>query len=78
VADTGGPALAANVKRDIFLTGPNAPACGVPSDARAVAVNVTVVDASESGDLRLYPAGTGLPISSAINFVQARRERTAR
>jgi uncharacterized repeat protein (TIGR01451 family) len=68
VADTGGPALAANTKRDILLTGINAPPCGVPSDARAVAVNVTVVDPSASGDLRLYPAGTSLPNSSTINF----------
>lgn len=69
VSDTGGPALAANSKRDIFLTGPNAPACGVPSDARAVAVNITIAGASDGGDLRLYPAGTGLPSSSTINFV---------
>ena len=69
VADTGGPALAANAKRDILLTGINAPPCGVPADARAVAVNVTVVNASDSGDLRLFPGGTSLPNSSAINFV---------
>jgi hypothetical protein len=69
VADTGGRALAANTGRKILLTGPNAPACGVPSDARAVAVNATVVDPSDGGDLRLHAGGTSLPSSSTINFV---------
>ncbi|HWM93165.1 MAG TPA: Ig-like domain-containing protein [Thermoanaerobaculia bacterium] len=34
--------------------------CGVPEDAVAVALNVTVTEATASGDLRLYP--TGAPV----------------
>lgn len=41
--------------------------CGIPSTARAAALIVTVVDESDFGDLRLYPAGTN-PSSSTINF----------
>lgn len=42
--------------------------CGVPYGARAVAVNVTVTQASASGNLRLYPAGMPVPLVSTINY----------
>ena len=71
VADTrdppgpfGGPALVAATARDFQVTGQ----CGVPATARAVAINVTVVDPNNSGDLRIYPAGTSQPLVSTINF----------
>ena len=72
VADTrnspgpsGGPALGANTIR----TFPVAGLCGIPSGAKAVAVNVTVVDETDLGDLRLFPGGSFVPSSSTINFV---------
>ncbi|HEX6738227.1 MAG TPA: hypothetical protein VF310_08155 [Vicinamibacteria bacterium] len=75
VADTrgaagpsGGPALAANASRDFPVT----TICSVPADAQAVAVTLTVTAATEAGNLRLYPAGTGLPTASTINFVAAK------
>jgi hypothetical protein len=71
LADTRGaqgPALAANSQRTFAVTGP----CGVPSDARAVAVNATVVNPGAAGDLRLYPAGTPTPLASALNFARGR------
>jgi hypothetical protein len=71
VADTrnpvgpwGGPALAANSARTFPVSG----LCDVPPTATAVAVNVTVVDPTDEGNLRLYPAGSPAPAASAINF----------
>lgn len=71
VADTrnpagpsGGPALSANGLR----TFPVANICGIPASARAIAINVGVVSPSNGGDLRVYPAGGGSPLSSTINF----------
>jgi chitinase len=71
VADTrdspgvsGGPALAANTTRNFPAGG----LCGIPMDAVAIAINVTVVGETDSGDLRLYPAGGPIPTASTINF----------
>jgi len=71
VADTrnpisawGGPALAANSTRIFPVTG----LCDVPPSATAVAINVTVVGATDQGNLRLYAAGGSAPTSSSINF----------
>jgi hypothetical protein len=60
----GGPALAANSDRTFALGG----RCGIPTSAKAASVNVTVLQATSAGDLRLYPAGTGMANSSAINY----------
>ena len=61
----GPPPLAGgSATRDFLLTG----FCGIPAGASAVALNVTVVGATNSGNLRLFPAGTCTPASSAINF----------
>jgi hypothetical protein len=71
VADTrnpdgpsGGPALSANA----FRTFPVANICQIPASARAVAINVGIVSATDIGDLRVYPAGDALPPTSTINF----------
>jgi hypothetical protein len=61
----GGPALSANTTRQFLIAGQ----CGIPSNAGSVAVNVTVIGASAAGNLRLYPTGTPLPLSSAINYM---------
>jgi uncharacterized repeat protein (TIGR01451 family) len=65
---TGGPALQANTTR----TFPVAGECGVPLDAKAVAVIVTVAQQTQMGDLRIYPAGSLPPGASAINFAPGR------
>src|SRR5882724_2653394 len=72
VADTrnpaspsGGPALAANTSRSFPAVG----LCGIPADARAIAINVTVVGETDVGDLRLYPTGGPVPGTSTINFL---------
>jgi hypothetical protein len=60
----GGPALTANSDRTFVLAG----RCGIPTSARAVSGNITVVQSTAAGDLRVYPAGSGLANASAINY----------
>jgi hypothetical protein len=71
VADTrdapgpwGGPALISNERREILFAGQ----CGIPSDARAVSVNVTAVTPTGPGFLRLFPAESEELSSSTLNF----------
>jgi ELWxxDGT repeat protein len=65
-AGKGGPApVAAGTPRTFPIGG----VCGVPATARAVSVNVTVVGPTVPGNVRVYPAGTGLPSSSNLNFL---------
>lgn len=47
---------------------PIAGAFGVPSGARAVAVNVTATGAAGAGHLRVFPCGSALPGASSLNF----------
>lgn len=42
--------------------------CGVPADATAVVVTLTVVNPVAAGYLTAYPAGTDVPIASNVNF----------
>jgi uncharacterized repeat protein (TIGR01451 family) len=60
----GGPALAGGVQRWFTATG----ACGIPSGARAIAVNATVTGSDGSGNLRLWAAGKPVPTSSVVSF----------
>jgi hypothetical protein len=66
VVDTraAGPALGAGTERNFTVSG----ACGIPNTARAVAANVTVVNATDAGHLRLYPRGSAVPPTSTLNF----------
>jgi hypothetical protein len=60
--------LASGASRSFPVSG----RCAIPSDARAVAVNVTVVGPTRAGNLRLYAAGAALPNASVVNFAAAR------
>lgn len=42
--------------------------CGVPETATAVAVNLTVIGATGSGNLKVYPGDVAPPAASAMNF----------
>lgn len=64
VQPLGGPALQAGTARTFLLGG----ACGLPSTARAVSVNLTVTSASSAGNLRIDAGGQPVPLASAINF----------
>lgn len=60
----GGPELAAGITRAFTVAG----ACGVPLNASAVSLNLTAVQPTAAGNLRLYAAGSPLPLVSSLNF----------
>jgi hypothetical protein len=60
----GGPALAANADRTFVI----ATQCGIPSSAGAVSFNFTVTQPAAPGNLRIVPAGVGLPLVSVMNW----------
>lgn len=60
----GGPALAANADRTFVISGQ----CGVPPGAKAAAFNLAVTLSTAGGDIRVFPAGAGLPLVSALNW----------
>jgi hypothetical protein len=71
VADTrassgpyGGPALQALTTREFVLAG----SCGIPPEADAVAINVTVTEPTAGGHLTIHQAGVPLPLASTINY----------
>ncbi|MCL4807098.1 MAG: hypothetical protein KJ062_04795, partial [Thermoanaerobaculia bacterium] len=66
----GSPPLAAGASRSFVIGGQ----CGVPSDATAVALNVTVTAPTDAGSLSLYP-GTGPPPDTDSIFFAAGRTR---
>jgi hypothetical protein len=49
-------------------TFPAAGSCGIPIDAVAVVMNVTVINPTASGNLQVYPSGLLSPQSSVVNF----------
>jgi hypothetical protein len=61
----GGPSLQGGGAQRVF---PIAGQCGIPTDAKAVALNFTVVGPTAAGDLRLFPTGIGTPNIAAIDF----------
>jgi hypothetical protein len=70
VGPLGGPALAASQARVFALAG--AAGCGVPSTARALAVNVTVTQTASSGYLAIFAADQQPQGTSDISFKTGR------
>lgn len=67
-ADTrGGSPLGAGQQRNFAIRN----VCGVPSTAAAVSINVTVVSATASSFLTVWPNGGARPNVSTINFTPA-------
>jgi hypothetical protein len=64
----GGPTLAPNSSRTFPLAG----TCGIPSGARAVAINATAVQPDASGDLKVFPAGIPTPAAVVLQFAPGR------
>ncbi|HEX7180720.1 MAG TPA: hypothetical protein VF756_02670 [Thermoanaerobaculia bacterium] len=60
----GGPVLQPAAIRAFALAG----ACGIPPTAKALSVNMTVVQPTSFGHLALYPDGHLTPNTSSINF----------
>jgi hypothetical protein len=64
----GAPPLAAGASRSFVIGGQ----CGVPLDAAAVALNVTVTAPTENGSLTLLPGSGPAPETAAIHFAAGR------
>jgi hypothetical protein len=45
--------------------------CGIPAEADALAINVTVTQPTAGGHLTIYQAGVALPLASTINYSAA-------
>jgi uncharacterized repeat protein (TIGR01451 family) len=60
----GGPSLAGGVARAFPVPSSN---CGIPADAQAYALNMTVVPRSALGFLSTWPAGSQQPLVSTLN-----------
>src|SRR5579863_1306272 len=60
----GGPALGAGSTRTFNF----ANQCGVPAQAQALALNITVTTPGSSGDLKAFAAGEAPPEATAISF----------
>ena len=59
-----GGALVAGADRTFTIAG----TCGIPDTAQAVSLNVTVTQPTAPGNVRLFPAGDGVPFTSTINY----------
>lgn len=66
-----GPAIqpAGSADRAFVLTGGP---CAVPSDARALSVNVTVTQPQAAGTVLVYPSGLELPTTGTVTFAAGR------
>ena len=42
--------------------------CGIPAEADAIAVNITVTQSTAPGFVTIYPLGVALPATSTINY----------
>ena len=72
----GGPPIAGNTYRSFPLSESDNP-CGIPSDAIAYSVNVTVVPETTLGYLTIWPTGEGQPIVSTLNSLDGRLKANA-
>jgi len=60
----GGPALSSGVERVFVLAGQ----CGIPTNASAVSLNVTVTQPTAAGHVTLFPGNFAAPSTSTLNF----------
>jgi len=67
----GGPSLGANMVRTLTLAGQ----CGIPSGARAVAINLTTTGATAAGSLTVYPGNIPQAPGAATNSYGAGQTR---
>ena len=67
----GGPKLGSGQAREFVLTG----ACGIPTTAKAVALTMTVVAPTTSGDLRVYRADLQIAPRAVVMSFKAGRTR---
>jgi hypothetical protein len=68
-----GSPLAAGVRASF----PAAGSCGIPAEARALAVNVTAIDASTAGSLTVFPSGAPLPTARSVSYGALQRRASS-
>jgi hypothetical protein len=56
--------LASQVTRTFAIPG----SCGIPSSAKALMLNVTAIGSTANGNVILWPADLGKPVTSVLNF----------
>jgi hypothetical protein len=66
--DTPGFPIARGEARAVYV----ARRCGIPFGAKAVAVNLTVINPQSEGYLTLYPAASPMPQTSTVNYRRAK------
>jgi hypothetical protein len=64
IGEYGPPSLVANATRDFTIAGQ----CGIPATAAAVSFNFAALNVGAAGDLRVFPAGGGVPLVSTLNY----------
>jgi hypothetical protein len=64
VSTNGGPALQSNATRSFQIRG----VCGVPTSAKAVAMNTTITQSSTGGWITMWPSNLTRPVVAMINF----------
>jgi hypothetical protein len=64
IGQYGPPALVANATRSFTITGQ----CSIPASAAAVSFNFAALNVGAAGDLRVFPAGAGVPLVSTLNY----------
>jgi hypothetical protein len=76
VADTrgpagtfGGPSLAAGVPRNFSI--PAGPCAGIPNQADAYSLNLTVTNTEGPGFIKAHPQGSAAPVVSSVNYTGA-------
>jgi hypothetical protein len=72
----GGPAIAGYTTRSFPLAEGDNP-CGIPANATAYSVNVTVVTQGSLGYLTIWPTGEGQPVVSTLNSPDGRTKANA-
>ncbi len=70
----GGPNLAAGVSRDF---NPAASSCGIPANALAYSLNLTVIPLTPLGYISIWPAGQPQPVVSTLNSFDGRIKANA-
>jgi|SRR5438105_3868246 len=63
----GGPILGSNSTRSFQIRG----LCGVPTSAKAVSLNLTIVNATQASFLTVWPSDLSKPFVSFLNFEAA-------
>jgi hypothetical protein len=70
----GQPSMTANTSRSFAIPQAN---CGIPADARAYSLNITVVPKEPLGFLTVWPTGTPQPFVSTLNSSDGRIKANA-